>query len=79
MPTVLRIGNFRFYFYSNEAGEPPHIHIQSDNKTAKFWLEPAALSKSTRFTPKELKKLQKLVEDNRVLLLEAWYEYFDPS
>lgn len=40
MPTVLRIGAFRFFFYSNEGGEPPHIHIQRDRMLAKFWLQP---------------------------------------
>ncbi|MCB9870153.1 MAG: DUF4160 domain-containing protein [Planctomycetes bacterium] len=28
MPTVLRIGSTRFFFYSNEGNEPPHIHIE---------------------------------------------------
>jgi hypothetical protein len=40
MPTILRIGSYRFFFYSNEIGEPPHIHIQSERKLAKFWLQP---------------------------------------
>ena len=76
MPSILRIGQFRFFFYSNEFGEPPHIHIQSDTKKAKFWLEPVRLSKSVRFTPKELRKLEKLVEENSDKFLEVWNEYF---
>lgn len=77
MPTVLRIGSFRFFFYSNEFGEPPHIHIQSDSKLAKFWLNPSRLSKSTRFTPKELRVIEKLIIENENRFLEAWNEYFD--
>jgi Domain of unknown function (DUF4160) len=76
MPTILRIGSFRFFFYSNENDEPAHIHIQRDRMLAKFWLKPVALASSTRFSPKELKKLEKLVTENRELLLEAWNEYF---
>ncbi len=38
MPTVLRIGAYRFFFYSNESGEPRHIHIQRERMLAKFWL-----------------------------------------
>lgn len=28
MPTVRRIGSARFFFYSNEGTEPPHIHVK---------------------------------------------------
>lgn len=54
MPTVLRIGPYRFFFFSNEEGEPPHIHIQRDNSLAKFWLNPISLASSTRFTAKDI-------------------------
>ena len=76
MPTILRIGPYRFFFYSNEDGEPAHIHIQRERMLAKFWLKPVALASSTRFPPKELRKLQSLVSDNREIFLEAWNGYF---
>ena len=76
MPTILRIGSYRFFFYSNEFGEPAHIHIQRDNMLAKFWLKPPVLASSTRFSPKELRKLKLLVIENQEILLEAWNEYF---
>jgi len=76
MPTILRIGSFRFFFYSNENNEPAHIHIQRDDSLAKFWLKPVALASSTRFSSKELRKLESLVEDNRDKFVEAWNEYF---
>lgn len=76
MPTVLKIGPFRFFFYSNEHGEPAHIHIQQDRMLARFWLQPIALASSTRFSPKELRKLENLVKDNKELFLEAWNEHF---
>jgi hypothetical protein len=76
MPTVLRIGAYRFYFYSHEPNEPPHIHIDRDNSTAKFWLQPVSLANSIGFSPKELRKLEELVEENQLKLLEAWNGYF---
>jgi hypothetical protein len=76
MPTVLRIGPYRFFFYSNENGEPPHIHIQRDRMLAKFWLDPVTLAGSTRFSSKELRKLNALVIENRETFLEVWNEYF---
>ncbi len=42
MPTILRIGPYRFFFYSNEKGEPSHIHVQRERFLAKFWLNPVA-------------------------------------
>ncbi len=76
MPTVLRIGPYRFFFYSNESSEPPHIHIQQGRKLAKFWLEPVSFVKSIRFHSQELRKLEELVIENQVTILEAWNEHF---
>lgn len=55
MPTILRIGPYRFFFYSNEAGEPPHIHVQRDQFLAKFWLTPVTLASSWHFAAHELR------------------------
>lgn len=76
MPTILRIGPYRFFFYSNEYGEPPHIHVQRERYVAKFWLEPVALARSSGFAAVELAKLTTLVKANTPSLLEAWHEYF---
>lgn len=76
MPTVLRIGAYRFYFYSHEPHEPPHIHIDRDNLSVKFWLEPVALAKNIGFRSKELRKLESLVRENKTKLTEAWNGYF---
>ena len=54
MPTVLRIGPYRFYFFSNEGDEPPHVHVDRDAATAKVWLDPVELSRSRGFRPKEI-------------------------
>jgi hypothetical protein len=76
MPTVLRIGPYRFYFYSHEPNEPPHIHIDRDNLSAKFWLNTVSLANNIGFSAKELRKLQLIIEENRTQLVEAWYGYF---
>ena len=76
MPTILRIGPFRFFFYSNEQGEPAHIHVQRDRMLAKFWLDPVSLAGSTRFSARNLRKVEGLVVENRDLLMERWNEYF---
>ena len=76
MPAILRIGAYRFYFYSHEPNEPPHIHIDRDSLTAKFWLQSVSLAQNIGFPAKELRKLQSMVIEHQTQLLEAWYEYF---
>ncbi|GEM86806.1 DUF4160 domain-containing protein [Meiothermus granaticius] len=77
MPTVLRHGPYRFFFYANENDEPAHIHVQRDHALAKFWLKPVAYASSSGFSAQELSKLLELVEENRVTFEEAWDEFFD--
>lgn len=76
MPTVLRIGAYRFYFYSHEPNEPPHVHIDRDDSSAKFWLETVSLAKNIGFNAKELRKLEALVQEHQAELLEAWHGNF---
>ena len=78
MPTVLRSGPYRFFFYSAEPGEPPHVHAARDDLLCKFWLEPVQLAKNVGFDHRELGVIQRTVEDNREALLETWHGYFGP-
>ena len=77
MPTVLRIGRYRFYFYSNEGMEPPHIHVKAGSDQAKFWLESIVLAANYGFRGHELNEIERLIEENQELLLEAWNEHLD--
>jgi hypothetical protein len=79
MPTVLSIGPYRFYFYSHEPNEPPHIHVDRGNLSAKFWLKPVQLSRNLGFSPKELRKLHEIAIENQQAFLEKWHGYFGTS
>jgi len=76
MPTVLRSGPYRFYFYNHETNEPPHIHIDRDDLSAKFWLEPVQLAANFGFRAHELRTIQSMVTENRTQFLEAWNGHF---
>lgn len=76
MPTILRIGPFRFYFYSHEPNEPPHVHIDKADATIKVWLEPVEVAKSRGFRAQEIGGILRIVYQHRDPLLEAWHEYF---
>ncbi len=38
MPVILRIGRYRFFFFSNESNEPAHIHVRASGDEAKYCL-----------------------------------------
>jgi len=63
-PAVLREGPYRFYFVSHDLHEPPHVHIDRDAFSAKFWLDPVALAYNLGFPAGELRKLERLTSDH---------------
>lgn len=77
MPTVLRYLGYRFYFYSHEPNEPPHVHVDKDAMSAKFWTVTISLARNRGFTSRELRQLERIVAEHQSLFLEAWNEYFD--
>ena len=76
MPTVLRWNGYRFFFFSNEGSEPPHIHVDKGGATAKFWLADCAHAWSVGFDAKEIRTLSAKVAEERERMLEAWHGYF---
>lgn len=78
MPSVLREGPYRFFFYIGDRGEPPHIHIERDDRVAKFWLNPVSLQYDGRMRSNEIRRIERIVLENQTLLMEAWNARFSP-
>ena len=76
MPTILRVGRYRFGFFSNESEEPAHVHIKAGGDQAKFWLDPIELASNYGFNVHELNDIQQIIEQYQTQLVEAWNEYF---
>lgn len=76
MPSVLRVGRFRFYFFSNEGEEPAHIHVKAGSEEAKYWLDPVELAANFGFNPRELSTIEQIIDEYRQELIEAWNEHF---
>ena len=76
MPTVLRVGPYRFFFYSSDGDEPIHIHVQRDNAVAKYWLDPLRLDFGASFRASELRRIERIIDEHRLTIEEAWDEYF---
>lgn len=59
MPTVLRVGPYRLFFYTGDREEPPHMHVEREDKIAKFWLDPIRLQSSGGFSRSEIVAFKK--------------------
>lgn len=75
-PTVFRVKGYRFYFLSNEE-DRMHVHITCEEGEAKFWLEPlVSLAVYHGLNPKKLGEIQKIVEERKDEIIEAWKAHF---
>ena len=76
MPTILRIGPYRFFFYAGDRIEPEHIHVERDDNVAKFWLIPIRLQSSGGFARREINRIHQLIMEYQDQFVEEWHEYF---
>jgi len=80
MPTTLRIGPYRFYFYSYDCGEPRHIHVDREKMSAKFWLDPdVSLTGNYGFSRKELRDIERIMRNNLETLRNEWDKFCRPN
>jgi hypothetical protein len=61
-PTIFRHGKYRGFFFSRE--EPRmHVHVESPDGEAEFWIEPIlALASHSGLPARELARMQEAVE-----------------
>ncbi|MBR0726773.1 DUF4160 domain-containing protein [Bradyrhizobium manausense] len=76
MPTVLRWGAYRAFFYSADGVEPPHVHVTNGDNEAKFWLDDLSVAVNLGYAPHEIRAIIRELQPNRAELLKAWHEYF---
>jgi len=73
MPTALRFGPYRFYFYSYDCEEPRHMHVDRERMSVKFWLDPdIALATNLGYGRKELRKIERMAREHVEELRNAW-------
>ena len=73
MPTALRIGPYRLYFYSYDCREPRHMHVDRENLSAKFWLDPdVSVIENLGYSRRELRDIERIIRDNLELLRNEW-------
>ena len=76
MPTVLRVGPYRFFYYSSDGNEPRPIHVERDASLAKFWLDPVGVEYSVGLSAAEIRRIGRIIVGQRQVFLRHWDEYF---
>jgi hypothetical protein len=76
VPTIHRQNGFRFYFYSHEPNEPPHVHVDKDEATIKIWLGSLEYVKSRGFRAHEISDIIAMVSEHHAMFTEKWHEHF---
>lgn len=77
VPTVLRDGAYRLFFFSREESRV-HVHVSHPDGEAKFWLHPEiALAASLGLSDRQLREAQAIVETHLQEILDAWYRHFN--
>ena len=83
LPTLFEIYGYRVFFWSNETGEPVHVHVCKGKPTAnatKIWLPPESnpilATNNSNIPDKELKRILKMIALNRDSIIAQWYDYF---
>ncbi len=80
MPTELRFGPYRFYFYSYDCIEPRHLHVDRDKMSAKFWLDPdVSIVENFGFNRKELRDIEQIMRENVEILRNEWDRFCHPN
>jgi len=72
----LRVGPYRFFFYSSDRDEPVHVHVERGECIAKFWIAPVRLQKSNGFSRSEISRIANIIGEHQRDIMEAWNEYF---
>ena len=75
-PASSAAGPYRFFFFSGDREEPPHVHVERDRNRAKFWLDPVRIQESGGFRRSEILRVHGLVREHQALLLRTWHEFF---
>ena len=73
---MFREGPFRFFFFSREE-ERTHIHVQSADGEAKFWMEPEIeLARNYELSDQDLKRVLELIIEHEQEIRDAWTRHF---
>lgn len=71
MPTLLRAGPYRLFMFMSDCVEPHHVHVEGNDGLAKFWLRPVSLAENVGYSPRQINRLRRVMEQERAFLIRA--------
>ena len=83
LPKLFTIGGYIVYFWSNEDGEPIHVHISEGKPTpnaTKIWLTKTGgciiANNGSKIPSKDLNKLLEVISAQFFIICAKWKEFF---
>lgn len=83
LPSLFQIGSYKIFFWSNENGEPIHVHIGKGKPTSnatKIWITSKGgcivANNNGRIPQKDLNELLEVIAAQFFLICAAWKEHF---
>lgn len=83
MPKLFRIGSYIVFFWSNENGEPIHVHVSQGNpgpNTTKLWLTASGhcvlANNQSRIPAKDLNDIMDVVSAQFLYICSQWKAHF---
>lgn len=83
MPQLFRIGRLVVYFWSNENGEPVHVHVSEGTPSehaTKFWLTSTGgvemAHNGSCLSKRELARVGSVIQANHEIVIERWGQRF---
>ena len=84
MPKLFKIGRYNIFFWSNELGEPIHVHVTVGNPSpnaTKIWLTRnggcIVANNQSRIPQYELNELLEIISTNYENICNLWKRYFN--
>jgi hypothetical protein len=74
MPTLLRVGPYRFSIVMADCIERAHVHVSGGNGACKLWLSPISIARSAGYGPREQRAIMQAAEAHQQLLVQRWDE-----
>lgn len=83
MPSLFTVSGYKIFFWSNENGEPIHVHISKGKPSAnatKIWLTKTGgcivASNGSDIPSKELHELMEFISAQFFLICAEWKKFF---
>lgn len=70
------ISGYKFFFYSNERNEPPHMHVRKGGNETKIWLDSLVFANNFGFDEPELNRILRVTRSNLDELFDFWNNHF---